>query len=237
MKHAPTASRTATPLANAPLWAFAARMLAKMVDWFGSPGEMAVAGFVNARFVWDIMPWFQRLEGLVRRLVIAQAVAMGPCLRGLGLRIGAPRAIGVRPPRSGGGENRTLPAMWSVRFRIGLRGGGPRSFAPPPLAPRTGPRVAAAPLLSEPRTIPTPKLARRLEAVSRVVADPLLCARRLAARLARTPALAARLRKPRPRIAPDGPFRDSYPDLLRQAHQRMTAALDAFESGQRLDSG
>ena len=63
------------PFANARVWAFAARMLAKMIDWFGPPGELADAGFVNARFIWEITPWFQRLEGLVRRLVIVEAVA------------------------------------------------------------------------------------------------------------------------------------------------------------------
>src|SRR5262249_32007624 len=137
----------------------------------------------------DLMrDWLRLIEALVRRALLVDALALlGSGLRALTLRV---RINAPSPPPPMEGDD---PALWRVAFRTG---GAPAAGNP------ARPHWRAAPHPFDARP-----LAKRLEALIRVVAAPQKAIARLARRLGRANGrqlAASMLKAPKAKADPQG---------------------------------
>lgn len=175
-------------------------MFARAVEAIGAPAAIAVMTLLDKKRRRDIIRWLLLLEHIVRKLLLAEAASLpqerpnGPQVTFIPLR-----GMYVAPPpppvaKAGKRARRALrldpdhPETWPARFALALPRNpllvpdarapriralwGPSPPPPPPPPPR-------APRIAHPEETPQ-RLARRLEALRRVLADPLPHARRLA---------------------------------------------------------
>lgn len=201
-------------LIAAPLWRRARDMLSRAFATLGGPGSIAAIAKLTGPLRRRIVGWLCPLEHVVRKLLLAEAAAFhrlecaaavraaaGPRLiqiplRGVALHADAQPANAVSPPRApavGDVAGRSSPDLshpesWSARFSFAL----PRD--PLAVTDARAPRIRA---LWGPASQPTPiqaaprahasglGLARRFEALRRVLENPLPHARRLARLLLR----------------------------------------------------
>jgi hypothetical protein len=194
----------------APLWDRARARFARAVAAIGAPGAIAALRALTPTLRRAIVGWLAPLERIVRALLLAQAGAIARA-EPSSMRDAAARAANV-PPRACGSpsassapaRDREAPETWPARFALS-----------PPRDPRRvpdarAPRIRALwgppppPPPPPPTRAPRPRseadgafrLALRLEAVRRVLADPAPHALRLARLIARAvrrfPEIAAR---------------------------------------------
>jgi hypothetical protein len=189
-------SITLDPSSIAELWRRARAMFARASAVIGAAEALAALCTLTRVRRREIAGWLALVEGVVRKLILAEAAAIGPGeresspSRGPALEIvtlrtevrGAP----VQQPRS---LNRAFdlqqPESWPARFKLAP----PRDplTVPESRAPRIralwGPSPPAPPPPQQParQNAPPPlHLALRLEALRRVIADPEPYVRRLA---------------------------------------------------------
>lgn len=224
------------------LWTRTRAMFARALAAIGEPQAIAARTALTRETRRDIAGWLARLESIVRKLLLALAAGLvqeqrASAARGPQLVVWQPRII-ARPAQSGSTHeharqrvfDRAHPETWSARFALA-----------PPRDPRAvpesrAPRIRAlwgptppppAPAPRPPRQVNEPALrfAVRLEALRRVLADPVPHAKRLARifrRLSRRYPEAA----PRFAIAPARPcFGD--PEDPRLIIEAITAAMTA----------
>ena len=185
----PAPSRRRAPIG---LWRALRVLLVTICNLFGGPEQIAAEIALTRKTHSLILPWLRAAEAFLRRLLLieARALAITPAPQ----RTQAQRA--PRPPRADTFVPEQ-PETWRVCFRMLEQ-----------RPPRRRPAVRTAPgrdrALRE-RDEPAPRfpsarpVAERLEALLRAFNDPLPCARRVARRLARCAALAARMLAPQPR--------------------------------------
>jgi hypothetical protein len=192
--------------ALAPHWERARASYARAIAQLGGPAAIAAIARLSRALRLEIVRWLCPLEHIARKLLLAEAgrllrderarAAHGPRLvriplRGIARHATSRNAQTVFSPVYGGGKG-APPETWNARF----------SFAPPrdPLAvpEARAPRMRALWGSSAPAAPPPPRtprtldeaeapfrLARRFEAVRRVLADPLPYAQRLVRLLVR----------------------------------------------------
>ena len=172
-----------------PLWTRVRTVFARAADALGGAASIAAHTALAPKLRREIVGWIALLEHLVRKLLFAEAARVAPppagWTAGLEARTAPPAAIAQTSARRA--PDLSAPETWSARF----------SFAPP-RDPRAVPE-ALAPRIRDlwstqepppppPRTIPrTPSedekpflLARRFEALRRVLENPAPYAHRLA---------------------------------------------------------
>ncbi|MGQ0534209.1 MAG: hypothetical protein ACT4OF_16190 [Caulobacteraceae bacterium] len=210
----PRMQAIAEPLTALPLWERTRASFARAVAAIGAPAAIAAIALLTRTLRRDIVGWVALLENIVRKLLLAEAAALKRTeppprwatsqvthipLRGMAQHWSPylhPRTIPAvatkcapEAPRSSIDLSR--PETWSARFALALprdpravpearaprilNPWGPPPPPPPVRAPRSAPKPEDAPL----------RLAHRLEALRRVLADPLPYARRLARLLPR----------------------------------------------------
>ncbi len=160
------------------VWDHARWVFANFCDFFAAPAAIAHREYINVTEYRAVDSWLRSLELLTRRLILAAALAMDVVLK--------PTNPRDRKPRK---RRRVLvwlekPDSWIARFRM-----LPRK-PPETRAPRRTPH-------EQPRVKPSFPLARRLEAVRRVLADPDTRAHRFAMKLARIAAHNTKANEPR----------------------------------------
>jgi hypothetical protein len=165
-------------------------MCVRAVEAIGEPASLAVRSGLSRATKHGIAGWLARLESIVRKLLFALATAL------LSETRPSPQAqVRASPPRANNARSRaqasraidlSAPQTWSTRFALAPPH-DPRAV-PESRAPRIralfGPTPPAPPPPAEPRarhiTEPALRFAFRLEALKRVLADPLPYARRVA---------------------------------------------------------
>jgi hypothetical protein len=187
------------PLPNtAPLWDRLRATFARVIAAIGAPAAIAVMTLTSRKARLDILRQLVMLENLVRKMLFADAAALpppeaprGPQLIRVPLR---PGLVIVNPPqrrrarRTPRQIDLTRPETWSAPFALAM----PRD---PRLVPdHRAPRIRALWDETPRRPAPEPKrrappqrhaapfrIARRFEALRRVLEDPTPHVRRLAA--------------------------------------------------------
>jgi hypothetical protein len=167
-------------------WAYLRTLLDAIFSLFARPLELAFAGVVERAMQRDILAWLRGMEAAARRLLLLEAPQLAPVSV-------APRAAPVplahitpeSAPRPPALDWETPPERWRVAFRC-----------TPPRPRPYFPRKRNKPTPVSRRFVSSYGLAARLEALRRVIENPATFARRLALRLARTPALIARVLAP-----------------------------------------
>jgi hypothetical protein len=169
--HHPEPARHA-PLA---LWRAAGAFINILFQMFGSPEQIAESGAL-ARTARDLLlSWLRAGEAFMRRLLLIEAAAYAGSL--VPPRPRARRR--VRRVRRVMQFSADKPEDWRVSFRMVERQSHGRKRSARAAGPRAAPRFCDAWPIAE-----------RCEALLRAYNDPTPFARRLAARLARRPALA-----------------------------------------------
>lgn len=149
-------------------WAHLRHLAKFLLGLFGDPAALAARLMLTRGFRQDLLGWLAPLEAVARRLLAAEAAKLpAPNAPGPRAPIGRIANTLADKPQAELGED---SAAWRVVFNLGLR----RAGAPPStkLAGRGAPLRFNA--LS---------LARRVEALCRVLEDRAACVRKLAARL------------------------------------------------------
>ena len=163
-------------------WAAARRFAQAIAALYGAAGDLAQRVAISAGERRDLKARLESLEALARKLLFLQARALP--------------AIPVKPTRPSGERKSVRVASEATAghdardWRVGFR------FIPRPArahAQSNAVRPARRPSLN------LNGLARRVEALSRVLADPLAAAKRLRRRLANVQDCAARLLLDNPR--------------------------------------
>ncbi|HYD89121.1 MAG TPA: hypothetical protein VEA80_16710 [Vitreimonas sp.] len=172
----------ADPTNLAPLWARVRAIFARAAGALGGAATIAAHTTLARRRRREIVGWIALLEHLVRKLLFAEAARVPrepEPSRSAGLQAGpstSPAAQASVQPRSRRTIDPTAPKTWPVRF----------SYAPPrdPAGAREArsPRLQARAPNKEERPL---RLARRFEALRRVLQNPQPYALRLAHRLRR----------------------------------------------------
>jgi hypothetical protein len=174
-------------LRHVELWAAARNALSFMISLFESPAAVACLRMMGKKLRADILAWLRPIEHLLRRLIALEA-------RGV-------KAVFARTRRGAKRARRAVAldlensAAWPVSFKLGVR--GLKRFA---TRTRTAPLQNLRPALPN---WPKPErvkgvydsfaVARRFEAVLRVMRAPMGYIRRCARRLAREPDLIGKL--------------------------------------------
>jgi hypothetical protein len=164
-------------------WAYLRTLLDAIFSLFARPLELAFAGVMERTMQRDILAWLRGMEAAARRLLLLEAPQLAPIAS-------APRATPVTlariisepAPRPPAIDWETPPEHWRVAFRC-----------TPPRPRAYFPRKRNKPTPVSRRFVSSFGLAARLEALRRVIENPAPFARRLALRLARAPALIARV--------------------------------------------
>ncbi len=217
-------------------------MFARARAVIGEPVAIAAHATLTRETKRDIAGWLARLESIVRKLLLAVAAglvqdkrhdaARGALLIWRASRTATAPEHNKRTPESARQRNFDLaqPETWPARFAL-APARDPRAV-PDRQAPRiralwgaTPPAAAPSPPAPKHATEPALRFALRLEALRRVLADPLPHAQRLArifARLSRRYPEAA----PRFAIAPARPCL-ADPDDPRLIIEAIAAALTA----------
>jgi hypothetical protein len=165
-------------------WAYLRTLLDAIFSLFARPLELAFAGVMERAMQRDILAWLRGMEAAARRLLLLEApqvalVSVAPRATPIARIISEPTP---RPPAL---DWETPPERWRVAFRC-----------TPPRPRPYFPRKRNKPTPVSRRFVSSFGLAARLEALRRVIENPAPFARRLALRLARTPALIARVLTP-----------------------------------------
>jgi hypothetical protein len=205
---------TSIPFTAEPLWTRARAMFTRAVAAIGDASSIAVLKALPRMLRRQIVAWLYPLESIVRRLLIAEAAALhradGRRTRRSSIQTVQVRSLGLAQSWTAGLQTRTnsvvagkcasedarskidraRPESWRASFSFAL----PRNphFVPNSRAPRIralwGPTPPEppprAPRILKPGDAPF-LLARRFEALRRVLADPRPYAERLARILAR----------------------------------------------------
>ena len=160
------------------VWDHARWVFAHLCDFFAAPAAIAQREYINVTEYRAIESWLRSLELLTRRLILAAALAMDAVLK--------PTTPREHKPRQ---RRRVLvwlnkPDSWIARLRM---------------LPRKPPETRSLRRTphDQPRVKPSFPLARRLEAVRRVLADPDARAHRFAMKLARIAAHNTKANEPR----------------------------------------
>jgi hypothetical protein len=161
------------------VWDHARWVFANFCEFFASPARIAAREYINVPEYRSIESWLRSLELLTRRLILAAALAITIVLKPLD------PVVPARPRQ----RRRVLiwfnkPSSWIARLRM-----------MPRKPPET--RSLRRARREQPRVLPAFPLARRLEAVRRVLADPDTRAHRFAVKLARIAARNAKANEPR----------------------------------------
>jgi hypothetical protein len=193
-------------------WAYLRTLLDAIFSLFARPLELAFAGVMERSMQRDILAWLRGMEAAARRLLLLEAPQLAPIAS-------APRATPVplaritpeSAPRPPAIDWETPPERWRVAFRC-----------TPPRPRPYFPRKRNKPTPVSRRFVSSYGLSARLEALRRVIANPAPFARRLALRLARTPALLARVLTPfaQSRNEPAG-------DIITRAEALFAACTDS----------
>ncbi len=203
-------------------------MFARAVAAFGTPAALAALGVLSRAFRREIGGWLAPLEHIVRKLLFAEAarLELAP-VSTAGLQIARRTDARAGAPAK---NNCNDPETWRVKFTLALPS-DPR-VVPEARAPRIrtfdAPPPAPAPIRrGDAQRSPTTgrQLARRFEALRRVLDDPMPHARRLKRLLARAirrfPEIAARFLVTAPRTS----SRDEHDPRL--SVEASGAAFDA----------
>ncbi len=186
--------------ATAPLWERTRAMFARAAAAVGAPAVIAALTLLPDAARAEIMRWLLLLESIVRKLLLADAGSLSQPPKQLSPRLidiplrGAPPANQTPAPSAAreGARARAIdfsqPETWAAQFALSL----PHSASvPESRAPRI--RALWGPALPSPPPPPAPRrrhaaaflIARRFEAIRRVLNDPLPHVRRLALALRR----------------------------------------------------
>ncbi len=234
-----------------PIWDRLRATFARVIAAVGAPAAIALLSLQSRRARHNIVRQLLTLENLVRKLLLAEAAALDPPEAERG-----PRLISI-PMRTSGGVtqlNHTprhplrhslhpidleRPETWSAQFSLSLpRDPGTPSdhhapriralwgdAAPPPPTPAPPPAPSSTP---HTRRSASFLLARRFEAIRRVLNDPIPHARRLAIAQRRATAHSPSVVM---RYAVSGPRRPSYdPYDPRLGIEIISLALIAHEA-------
>ena len=160
-------------------WAAARRFYERVVALYGAAEHLARRAVLSARERRDLRAWLITLEALARKLLMVEALKLAASRRAETRAHAERKSVAAPPARD--------PADWRGAFR----------FSPP--APRGSalcvvPRAAAR---GAPNLLP---LARRLDALARVLAHPQRAVRALARKLGDQIQFAARLLQNNPRL-------------------------------------
>jgi hypothetical protein len=174
------------------VWEHARWVFVNFVEFFATPVAIANRDYINRTEYRAMDSWLRSLELLTRRLILAAALAIEVVLKPLDRRAPARQSLrsSEPDPQPRPRQRRRVlvwldkPATWIARLRI---------------FPRKPPeeRFIDHNKREQPRVLPSFPLARRLEAVRRVLADPDRRAHRLAVKLARIAARNAKANAPR----------------------------------------
>ena len=158
----------------AQLWRIARAWIADAVHAFGAPAEVArtLSRFARA----GLARRLRALETLVLKLLLVEAARLPPP-RATYART---RAAAVHVARARPAPDPERPETWRVRFQLPTGAHDDHAARPAPPARAIAPRAAS----SAHARAKAEKLARRLEALIRVAADPAPHARRLRRKLA-----------------------------------------------------
>ncbi len=178
----------------AALWPRVRAALDRLTAMVGAPAVIAALSFTSLRARRALVRELTRVELYVRKLLIAEAALFepathrGPNLVEIPLRgVYAPTNQTKRHPASAARPAADLerPEAWRVSFRLALP--RDRRGVPHQIAPRVRALWGVAPPPSAPRQAPprhlspsAVRIARRVEALRRVLNDPAPHARRLA---------------------------------------------------------
>ena len=168
------------------VWDHARWVFANFCEFFATPVAIADREYINVPEYRAMESWLRSLELLTRRLILAAALAINVKL----LDRRAPARQSLRSSEPQPRKRRrvliwpTKPDSWIARLRM---------------LPRKPPETRALRRAKreQPRVLPAFPLARRLEAVRRVLADPDKRAHRFAVKLARIAARNAKANEPR----------------------------------------
>ncbi len=221
----------APPPSSTPIWDRLRATFDRVIAAVGAPAAIALLSLSTRHARYNIVRQLLTLESLVRRLLLAEAAALAPpeAERGPRLITIPIRAPGLVTPLNHAPRHppcRTLrpidperPETWNAQFALSL----PRDLGTP--SDRSAPRIRAlwgnsAPPAPLPPSAPRTRrpasflLARRFEAIRRVLNDPAPHARRLALAqrraTARSPSVARRYALASPRR----PSYDPYDERL-----------------------
>jgi hypothetical protein len=161
------------------VWRHARWVFLQFCDFHAAPRALAEREWIATHEYKGIEAWLRAIELLTRRLVLAAALALNVVLKP------PPQRAHAEPRR----RRRVLvwlqkPETWIARFRMFLK-------KPPEV------RVIYRNTRDVPRVMRSFPLARRLEAMRRVLADPDPRVHRLAVKLARLRASNAKANSPR----------------------------------------
>ena len=188
------------PLTQQSFWTAARVMFERMARAVGEAAALADRAWIGPKERSEVRSWLHPLIALVRRLVLIEAIALARAPASKSRTADLP----VRPRGNAALTARTLPTrtrtyalrLWPQTKRTGPRA---RQLGPPVLVRdiwRDNARAAAARHLQKVRFMRPPpgvQLARRIEALTRILDRPLSAARRLARKLRSFPKLALKL--------------------------------------------
>ncbi len=220
----------ASPPSSTPIWDRLRATFDRVIAAVGAPAVVALLSLSSRRARYDIVRQLLMLECLVRRLLLAEAAALDPpeAERGPRLITIPIRAPGLvtplnhvrrpTPQRAPRPIDPARPETWSAQFSLSL----PRD----PYVPldRHAPQIRALWGATAPPPLPpTPRrerrsasflLARRLEAIRRVLNDPAPHARRLAVAQQRAAARSPEVARRYALASPRRPSYDPYNERL-----------------------
>lgn len=174
------------PSSTSPLWRRARAMFERAQKAVGAPASIAAITDFSTHLRRCVLTWLALMEHVVRKLLFADAARLGAVPGAVLAREGWVNSEDRSPPRAPDPSN---PAGWRACFRLAPprdhnlvpAGCGPRIRSLAPDAPlwrsEACKAVASAAAEASPLAF---RLARRLEALRRVLADPAPHARRLA---------------------------------------------------------
>jgi hypothetical protein len=179
----------ANTLVAEPLWTRARAMFARAAAALGGPAAIAAVAVLSGAVRRTIVGWIAPLECIVRKLLLAEAARLPVSRAGLEARM--PPQVKTAPERAKPDLQR--PETWRARFSLSLPA-DPRAV-PEARAPRIRALWDAPPVMivsaappparrlppgGPSKPSPAFRLARRFEALRRVLRNPLPHARRLA---------------------------------------------------------
>jgi hypothetical protein len=183
------------PLTQQPFWTAARAMFERMARAVGEAAALADRAWIGPKETREVRSWINPLIALVRRLVLIEAIALA---RAPAFKVRT-ADLPVRPRGKAALSAHTRThalRLWPQTKRTGPR---TRQLGPPLLVRdiwRDNARAAAARHLQKVRFMRPPpgvQLARRIEALTRIIDRPLSAARRLARKLCAFPKLALKL--------------------------------------------
>jgi hypothetical protein len=189
-----------TSLTQQPFWTAARAMFDRMARAVGEAAALADRAWIGPKETREVRSWLNPLIALVRRLVLIEAIALAraPAAKSGTADVHArPRGDAALTARKHPPRTRT----YALRLWPQAKHAGPRirQLGPPVLVRdiwSDNARAAAARHLQKVRFMRPPpgvQLARRIEALTRILDRPLTAARRLAQKLRSFPKLALKL--------------------------------------------